>query len=264
MIYTARRPPGAPKIIGRARPNFDLNRNRPLTIAYFAPESRLTKPHDSPIIKRLITAPISKNSLKPLGLRKYPLLPNSAAFWRSFSESDDVMMSTGMWAYLGFCRMHARISWPLRLGKLRSRINKSGSQSIVLLFSSTCLASLPRHPLSPAVPHECHGLRWLPRPGKHRLCCPLLRECAVIFDRQIHSGMVKKKVDPFPGSDSTQMRPRYRSTIRWQIASPIPVPAYSSLPWRRLNNPKIRSLYSGLIPMPLSCIRNSQWRPSVF
>jgi hypothetical protein len=37
-------------------------------------------------------------------------------------------------------------------------------------------------------------------------------------------GNVKKNVDPRPGSDSTQMRPPWRSMIRLQIASPIPVP----------------------------------------
>ena len=35
---------------------------------------------------------------------------------------------------------------------------------------------------------------------------------------------VKKKVDPFPGSESTQIVPLCCSTIRLQMASPIPVP----------------------------------------
>ncbi len=41
-----------------------------------------------------------------------------------------------------------------------------------------------------------------------------------------HKGIVKKKVDPCPSADSTQIRPRYRSTIRWQIANPMPVPEF--------------------------------------
>jgi hypothetical protein len=36
---------------------------------------------------------------------------------------------------------------------------------------------------------------------------------------------VKKNVDPLPGVDSTQILPWCLSTIRLQIASPIPVPA---------------------------------------
>src|SRR2546422_9974014 len=56
-------------------------------------------------------------------------------------------------------------------------------------------------------------------------------------------GRVKKKVAPLPGSDSTQIRPPWRSTIFLQIASPMPVPEYS----RRWGNgrkpPKIRSAW---------------------
>ena len=37
-------------------------------------------------------------------------------------------------------------------------------------------------------------------------------------------GTVKKNVEPLPSSDSTQMRPPARSTIRWQMARPMPVP----------------------------------------
>jgi hypothetical protein len=42
-------------------------------------------------------------------------------------------------------------------------------------------------------------------------------------------GREKKKVEPFPGSDSTQMRPPWRSTIFLQMARPIPVPGDSFL-----------------------------------
>jgi hypothetical protein len=37
-------------------------------------------------------------------------------------------------------------------------------------------------------------------------------------------GNVKKKVEPFPGSDSTQILPPWRSTIRLHNESPMPVP----------------------------------------
>src|ERR1035438_8380644 len=63
--------------------------------------------------------------------------------------------------------------------------------------------------------------------------------------------MENLKVDPRPGSDSTQMRPPCLSTIVLQIAKPTPVPA-RELPCRRLNTPKTYSLYSAGIPMPLS------------
>ena len=42
-------------------------------------------------------------------------------------------------------------------------------------------------------------------------------------------GIVKKNVEPFAGSDSTQIRPPWRSTIFLQFASPIPVPGLSRL-----------------------------------
>lgn len=53
------------------------------------------------------------------------------------------------------------------------------------------------------------------------------------------AGTVNKNVEPCPASDSTQIRPSARSTIRLQIASPIPVPGLLSQAWRRLNIPKI-------------------------
>ena len=48
------------------------------------------------------------------------------------------------------------------------------------------------------------------------------------------------------------MRPPWRSTILRQIASPMPVPGYASLAWRRWKITKTRSAYSGSMPMPLS------------
>src|SRR5579872_3223397 len=45
-------------------------------------------------------------------------------------------------------------------------------------------------------------------------------------------GIRKKKLEPVPGSDSTQMRPWYRSTILLQIASPMPLPEYFAFAWR--------------------------------
>ena len=57
---------------------------------------------------------------------------------------------------------------------------------------------------------------------------------------------------PWPGRDSTQIRPPCRSTILLQIASPIPVPGYLSRPCSRWKIRKIRSWCSGAMPMPLS------------
>ena len=67
------------------------------------------------------------------------------------------------------------------------------------------------------------------------------------------SGMVKEKVEPLPGSDSTQMRPPWRSTIFLQMARPMPVPGYSFRVCSRWKMTKMRSKYSGSMPMPLSC-----------
>ena len=44
---------------------------------------------------------------------------------------------------------------------------------------------------------------------------------------------VKWKVEPWPGCDSTQMRPPWRSTIFLQVARPMPEPGYSAGPCRR-------------------------------
>ena len=55
------------------------------------------------------------------------------------------------------------------------------------------------------------------------------------------TGRVKRKVLPWPGRDSTQIRPPCRSTTLLQIASPIPVPGYLSRPCSRWKIWKIRS-----------------------
>jgi hypothetical protein len=57
-------------------------------------------------------------------------------------------------------------------------------------------------------------------------------------------GTVNRKVAPSPGCDSTQILPPCFSTIRLQIASPIPVPGISVL-CKRLNTPKMRCVWSG-------------------
>jgi hypothetical protein len=44
----------------------------------------------------------------------------------------------------------------------------------------------------------------------------------------VQAGRVKWKVDPLPGSESTQIRPLYRSTIRWQMVGPIAEYAFRS------------------------------------
>ena len=50
---------------------------------------------------------------------------------------------------------------------------------------------------------------------------------ARLRSNQAASGTVKRKVDPAPGSLSTQMRPPWTSTTLRQIARPMPVPGYS-------------------------------------
>src|SRR5208282_5740276 len=62
------------------------------------------------------------------------------------------------------------------------------------------------------------------------------------------SARAKRKVEPCPGCDSTEMLPPCRSTIFLQIAKPMPVPANSSRLCRRWNIPKIFSKYCGSIP----------------
>src|ERR1051326_8666303 len=71
-------------------------------------------------------------------------------------------------------------------------------------------------------------------------------------------GTVNRNVDPFPASDSTQMRPPCRCTIFWQIAKPIPVPEYDDKECSLLKIPKICVAYCGSIPIPLSATANSQ------
>jgi hypothetical protein len=69
-------------------------------------------------------------------------------------------------------------------------------------------------------------------------------------------GIVNLKVAPRPVSDSTQMRPPWRSTTFLQSANPMPVPGIS-LPCRRLNMPNTSLASAGSIPMPLSLTENS-------
>ena len=68
--------------------------------------------------------------------------------------------------------------------------------------------------------------------------------------------MVIWNVDPFPSSDSTQIRPPYRSAIRWQIARPIPVPGNRSLVCSRLEDPEDLFVEFLLDPQPV--IRNRE------
>src|SRR5712692_2588038 len=75
------------------------------------------------------------------------------------------------------------------------------------------------------------------------------------------AGSVNLNVDPFPGSDSTQIRPPCCSTIFLQMAKPIPVPSYSSRLCKRWKIRKIRSRYCGSIPMPLSCTEKTHSGP---
>src|SRR6267143_3485430 len=75
-------------------------------------------------------------------------------------------------------------------------------------------------------------------------------------------GSVKWKVLPSPYADSTQIRPRWRSTTFLHIARPIPVPGYSSCVCRRWNTRKMRSKYCDSIPMPLSATENRHSSPA--
>src|SRR5712692_10871806 len=75
------------------------------------------------------------------------------------------------------------------------------------------------------------------------------------------AGSVNLNVDPFRGSDSTQIRPPCCSTIFLQMANPIPVPSYSSRLWSRWKIRKIRSRYFASMPTPLSCTENTHSRP---
>src|SRR5687767_13791912 len=69
----------------------------------------------------------------------------------------------------------------------------------------------------------------------------------------VFDGIAKQKVAPSPGADlSTQIRPPYCSTIRWQIDNPIPLPGYRSRPCRRLKISKICCENFGSMPIPLS------------
>ena len=61
---------------------------------------------------------------------------------------------------------------------------------------------------------------------------------------------MKKKVEPSPGVDCAHVRPPERSTMRLQVANPIPLPLMS-FPWRRLNGSKMADAFSGLKPCPL-------------
>src|SRR4029079_1261765 len=67
------------------------------------------------------------------------------------------------------------------------------------------------------------------------------------------AGSVNEKVLPCPSSLSTQMRPPWSSTRRFDRANPRPVPSRCSLPaaacW---NSSKIRALSSAATPGPVS------------
>ena len=73
----------------------------------------------------------------------------------------------------------------------------------------------------------------------------------------------KRKVEPCPGCDSTEMLPPCRSTIFLQMANPMPVPANSSRLCSRWNMPKILSKYCGSIPSPLSLHREDPFLPAI-
>src|SRR5581483_4735758 len=80
-----------------------------------------------------------------------------------------------------------------------------------------------------------------------------------LFDRS-HS--VKEKVAPAPGSDSAQMRPPWRATMRCAMARPTPVPGKSSARCSLWNTPKSRSAYFMSKPAPLSRTKYTRSGPS--
>lgn len=57
----------------------------------------------------------------------------------------------------------------------------------------------------------------------------------------VWAGRVKRKTEPWSGADSTQIRPPWYSTMRWQTARPMPEPAYSLREFSRWKMLKIRS-----------------------
>src|ERR1700722_1738119 len=75
------------------------------------------------------------------------------------------------------------------------------------------------------------------------------------------SARAKRKVEPCPGLESTEMTPPCLSTIFLQMANPIPVPANASRLCSLWNMPKILSKYCGSIPSPLSFTAKSHCLP---
>src|SRR3569833_633364 len=65
------------------------------------------------------------------------------------------------------------------------------------------------------------------------------------------TGMEKKNVEPCPRTDSAQIRPPERSTIRLQVASPMPLPLIF-VPWRRLKGSKMADACTASNPCPFS------------
>ena len=73
---------------------------------------------------------------------------------------------------------------------------------------------------------------------------------------------MKEKTLPPSSRGSTQILPPAASTTFCAIASPIPVPGYSSPAGARANMPKIRCACGGGMPMPLSATSKRQPAPS--
>ena len=67
------------------------------------------------------------------------------------------------------------------------------------------------------------------------------------------------KAAPSAGLPSAVITPLWFCTIFLQIASPIPVPSYSLLPWRRWKSSNICSAYFCSKPMPLSAMTILQY-----
>jgi hypothetical protein len=104
---------------------------------------------------------------------------------------------------------------------LREAIRRGGEKSTKLLKGMEAKARSYMDTLEPDEDEPPHVRRERLRAG------PVARRPAAAEAAVRHTGstgMLKRKVEPLPGSDSTPIRPPWRSTIFLQVARPMPVP----------------------------------------